>query len=396
MFRGNVLAIADFRRLWLCGFAVSIARWLEMLVIGIVVWRETHSAFLVAAMTLLRLTPMGLFGAVLGVVGDRFERRSGLLLVLLVQGAALLALTLVAAFGQPAVWQIALACLVGGIGWAADNPVRRMMLGDILGPARMGTGMSLEVVANNFSRIIGPAVGGMLLAAFGMAAAFATSFALYLVAIAMTLRVAHRGSPSKPRGGPVLTEVAESFRIAARIPALRGVMVVTVVFNMFGWPFTAMVPVIASEHLHLGPVGTGWLASMDGFGALVGASLIGLLARPEQYRLLFIGGAVGYLVMLTCFALAPTAVLAGLALLMLGFGNAGFASMQATLVYMVTPPELRSRALGVLSVAVGTGLLGFLHMGVMASLVGAQWATVLIGVEGLLALALTRRWWRAQ
>jgi MFS family permease len=394
LLRGSVLSVPDFRRLWLCGLAVSVARWLEILVIGVVVWQQTASAFLVSAMMLLRLLPMGLFGAPLGVLADRIERRVALLVVLAIQGGAMAALALICWLGEPAVWQIGLASFASGAGWATDNPVRRMMLGDILGASRMATGMSLDVVGNNASRICGPAMGGALLAAAGPAAAFAASFLLYGLAFLAALRLEHRGrSPARP-GGSVLAEMAEGFRLAARVPALRGIMLVTIVFNMFAWPFAAMVPVIGADHLRLGPDGVGILASMEGWGALAGALLIAARARMEWYARLFLGGAILYLACLTGFAAAPDPLLAGLALALVGIGGSAFASMQATMVYLATPPELRSRALGVLSVAVSTGLLGFLNIGIMAQLFGARAATALTGVEGLLALALTWRIWR--
>jgi MFS family permease len=216
-----------------------------------------------------------------------------------------------------------------------------------------------------------------------------------MLAFGIALRVSHRGRPAAARTGPVLREMAESFRLALRLPALRGVLAVTVVFNIFAWPFTSMVPVIGSEGLRLGPEGVGILASMDGLGALFGAALVGLLSRPDRYPLIYLGGTGLYLGMICIFSLASTPVLAGAALLLLGFGNAAFGTMQATLVYLVTPPELRGRALGVLSAAIGTGLIGFLHIGVLAALFGAQAAAFVTGAEGLLALALTWRSWRA-
>jgi uncharacterized protein YjeT (DUF2065 family) len=69
--------------------------------------------------------------------------------------------------------------------------------------------------------------------------------------------------------------------------------------------------------------------------------------------------------------------------------------MQATLVYLAAPPEMRSRIFGVLSVCIGVGMIGFIHLGLLAGLIGASWATVTIGVEGIAAMLLTRRWWRA-
>jgi MFS family permease len=134
---------------------------------------------------------------------------------------------------------------------------------------------------------------------------------------------------------------------------------------------------------------------MDGLGALFGAALVGWLSRPDRYPLIYVGGTVLYLGMICVVAAAPTPVLAGAALVLLGFGNAAFGTMQATLVYLAAPAELRGRALGVLSAAIGTGLVGFLHIGVLAAIFGAGTAALVTGLEGLLVLALTWRSWRA-
>jgi hypothetical protein len=172
-------------------------------------------------------------------------------------------------------------------------------------------------------------------------------------------------------------------------------MVITVIYNTFGWPFTTMIPVIGQDDLGLGPIGIGLLASMDGVGAFCGAIGIALFAKPRHFARLFVCGTAIYLTMLPIFALTSYAVLAGSVLLLTGLANAGFSIMQATLVYLSAPAEMRSRIYGVLSVFIGVGMIGFLHLGWLAGLIGAPWAIVTTGIEGLLALLLTRRWWRA-
>jgi predicted MFS family arabinose efflux permease len=176
---------------------------------------------------------------------------------------------------------------------------------------------------------------------------------------------------------------------------LVGTLLVTIVFNLFGWPFTSMVPVIAHDNLRLGAEGIGILASMDGVGAFLGAIAVAMAARPALYARLYIGGAVSYQILLTLFALAPDPLLAGAALALTGFGQAGFSVMQATLVYLAAPAEMRGRLFGVLAVCIGVGPIGFLHIGLLADAIGARAATVVTGLEGLLVLGLTRRFWRA-
>jgi hypothetical protein len=88
-------------------------------------------------------------------------------------------------------------------------------------------------------------------------------------------------------------------------------------------------------------------------------------------------------------------VTAGAALVLTGIGGAGFSTMQATLVYLAAPPEMRGRVLGILSVCIGLGLVGFIQLGLLAEAIGAPRATAATGLAGLAALALTHRWWRA-
>jgi MFS family permease len=153
--------------------------------------------------------------------------------------------------------------------------------------------------------------------------------------------------------------------------------------------------VIGQDRLLLGPEGIGVLASMDGIGAFAGAVLMAMFVRPSVYRYAYVGGVTLYMVMLTVFALVPLPAIAGSALLFTGLGGAGFSIMQATLVYLSAPPEMRSRVLGVLSVCIGVGPIGFLALGGLADAIGAPWATAASGLTGLCVLALTRPLWRA-
>ena len=100
------------------------------------------------------------------------------------------------------------------------------------------------------------------------------------------------------------------------------------------------------------------------------------------------------MMMLTVFALIPVPALAGSALLLTGLGGAGFSTMQATLVFLASPPDMRSRLLGVLSMCIGVGPVGFVALGLLADAIGVHWATAVTGMTGLLALALTRSLWR--
>ena len=390
----GLLAIADFRRLWLIGLVVFAARWLEMIVVGVFVYQQTGSAFTVALMTLLRSLPMALFGALIGAFADRIERRTALIAVLLSMFLTALTLALLAHAGRLAVWHLALASFLNGIAWAADNPVRRVMIGDSVGSDSMGSAMSLDVGANNASRMLGPTIGGLLLAGVGIGGAFSVSVLCYLAALVAALRLSRRSTIATTGGSSVLARLIEGLMLVRHDRRLIGILTITMIYNVFGWPFTSMIPVIGQDNLGLGPSGIGILASMDGIGAFCGAVAIALFARPRHYSRLYIGGVFTYLLLAIAFALAPRAGPAGGALLFTGLANAGFSIMQATLVYLSAPIEMRSRIYGVLSVCIGVGPIGFLYLGLLAELFGASSATILTALQGLLAMALTWRWWR--
>jgi predicted MFS family arabinose efflux permease len=377
------------------GLVVFSVRWLEMLAVAVFAYQRTGSPFIVALLTMLRMLPMALFGALIGAAAERIERRTALVFVMMLMLLCSIALALLAWSGALEIWHIALASFISGLTWTTDNPVRRTMIGEVVGSERMSAAMSIDVGANNASRMLGPTVGGILLATLGIGGAFAVSVAGYLVAAIVAIRVRHRNAASPSTAAGVLERMIEGLVLVRRNPRLSGTMVITVIYNTFGWPFTSMIPVIGQDNLGLGAAGIGLLASMDGVGAFCGAIVIALCAKPPHFARLFIGGVAIYLFMLPVFALASNSSVAGFVLLLTGVANSGFSIMQATLVYLAAPPEMRGRVFGVLSVCIGIGMIGFLHLGWLAGMIGATAAIVTIGVEGLVVMLLSQPWWRA-
>jgi len=390
----HLFANADFLRLWGIGFITFMVRWLEVLAVSLFVYQATQSALLVATVGMLRMVPMALFGAVMGALAERVEARTALVAIVATSVVTSGVLAVLAWTGHLDVWHLALASFVNGIGWTADAPVRRLMIGKVVGSARMSHAMSADVGSGNAGRMLGPLAGGLIFAAVGIEGAFIGSIALYLVALyaAVTLRYRSGVQPAAVEG--VLARIAEGVTVVRRNARLKGALIVTIIFNIFGWPITSLVPVVGQVHLGLAPGGIGLLASMDGVGAFAGAVAMAAWARPSNYTRCYIGGAAIYMAMVIVFALSPHPWLAGAALIGCGFAQAGFSIMQTTLIYLWSPEHLRSRVLGLLSVCIGVGPLGFIHVGLLADALGADWACAVSGLEGLLALLLTRRWWR--
>ena len=383
----------DFWRLWYVGLIISTVRWVETVAVGVVVYQRTDLAFLVSMVTMLRLVPMGLFGVFAGALAERFDRGKTLFLVVLLMSSTSVVLVILDRTGQLEIWHLALASFINGCGWCTDNPVRRVMIGEVVGREQMGTAMSLDVGANTASRMVGPVVGGFLLAWSGIGGAFVLSTLMYCTALWAVVAIRSR-IPRATDSGAVLTRIAEGLALVRTDKRLIGVLVVTVIYNIFGWPFTGMIPVIGRDRLNLGPEGVGLLATTDGIGAFVGALLVALWLPSRWYGRTYLGGVACYLIAVVLFALVQSPALAGAALLATGLAGAGFATMQATLVYLAAPPDMRSRILGVLTVCIGTGPVGFLWLGWLADRIGAHNATAVTGVLGLLAMAATWRLWK--
>lgn len=383
----------DYWRLWYAGMVVTTVRWLDTVVMGVVVYDRTGSAFDVAMITMLRLLPMGLFGAFVGTAAERFDRRLTLAAMTGVLAATSAALAAVARADALEVWHLATASLINGFGWATDNPLRRTMMGEVVGRGRMATAMAFDVGAANASRVVGPTAGGLLLAGIGIEGAFALGVLMYATAAAATLTIRARIAPSLGAGA-VLARTRDGVAIVLTDRRLAAIMWVTIVYNVFAWPFTSMIPVIGRDRLLLGPEGVGLLTSVDGVGAFAGALLLAMFLTPGWHARAYVGGVAAYLVALMGFALASTPLVAGAALLLTGLAGAAFATLQVTIVYLAAPADMRSRIMGVLSVCIGTGPIGFVWLGWLADRIGAPEATVITGAMGLLVLAVTWPLWR--
>ena len=384
-----------FRRLWATGLIVFLVRWLEILVFGVFAYQQTGSAFTVASLTMLRLLPLALFGVPLGALAARIRRRIGLVVMLASLTTMAAILFAMASAGRLAVWHLGVASFINGFIWAADNPMRRGLIGDIAGLRRMGSAMALDVGASNASRLAGPGIGGLLLAHSGMAAVFGLVTLLYLVALLAVLRLEERPLPRDSAKPSLLDTLAAGFDAARDSPRLAGTLWITVLFNLFGWPVLSMVPVIGQDRLGLEADGIGLLASMDGFGTLLGAFALAALSRPAIYGRLYVGGVVLFLVTLPLFALSTQPLAAAAALLVVGIGQSAFSVMQATIVFVAAPADRRMQAMGVLTMCIGVGPLGFLLLGWLAERLGAPAAAVISALAGLATLAVTWPWWRA-
>jgi MFS family permease len=390
---GRLLSDPGFVRLWLCGGVTGALRWLELLAVSVYVLETTGSPFLVALLTFLRMAPMLLCGIPAGALADRYDRRH-----LLVGGLAVLALIaailgLLALDGRLALWQLALGTLLSGVYWSAELPVRRTMLGEIAGPARLSRAMALESATGNATRMVGPALGGVLMETLGLPGVFLASALLHALCALIVLGVAHDGGEPRAAPAPFLAMLREGWLFTRARRVVVAALAITVIVNLWGFAYITMVPVIGERVLQLSPTLIGLLLSAEGLGALLGALLVARFERPHRHLQIYTGSSLLFLLGVLGFAWSSWFPLSLAMILVCGIGIAGFAVMQSTIFFLAAPAAMRSRVMGILTVSIGTGPLGMLHVGLLADWLGAPAAVALIACEGLLALALAVLLW---
>lgn len=384
-------------RIWLVGWFTGIVRWLELLAYGIYAYDLTGSPVLVASIALARFIPMAALSLFIGAAADQLSARgllaAGLAASLLVSAA----MVAVAASGHLAYWMLVLATLASGVFWASDMPLRRKMIGEIAGPDRLARAMAIDYATSNGTRMLGPLLGGVVYQSVGMTGVFTMSTVLYAAALGLSLAIGRTGGRRGGRfqPGAVASGSWRALRKALRNNDVRNILAVTVVFNVWGFPFVAMIPVIGAQSLGLSPSMIGYVSAVEGATALIGLALVAWLVRPAWFRRLYAIGAACHLVSVAAIGLAPGLGGFAVGIAAAGFAAAGFSSMQATLIYRAAPPGMRGRYLGLLSICIGAGLVGLANVGLMAELIGARAALVVMAAEGAVALALVATNWRA-
>jgi MFS family permease len=378
----------SYLRLWLANFLLYTARWMQMTLLAWLVLELSDSPWFVALVGFFSSAPMFVLGMLGGVLADDGNRQRLLGVTQLVNVLASLLLTLLLGAGVVQLWHAYMTILVSGACWALETPSRRAVIFDLLGLEGVTNAMALDSVGMNASRMCGPAVAGMLITLLGVSGGYVVVTLFYAAQLALLwslrLPAATRRTRRQQSIGRNLLEGLHYVRTSRTLLATIGI---TVIMNMLLFPYVQMVPIIARDVLHVDAFLMGLLQAAEGCGALVGAVLIAAAVSIRYHGRIFLGGSLLALLGLFGFSMSHLYLLSLPVLLFLGLGTAGFGAMQSTLVVLVAKEEMRGRALGVMSLAIGTGPLGSLLMGALASAVHPVFAIRLNALLGIMALA---------
>jgi MFS family permease len=380
------LATPNYLRLWFAGGIANAMRWLELLVAGIFTYEATKSTVLVALVIVARSLPMLVIGTVAGVVGEALNRKRLLVTQLFVLAVSSAVLCVLAFSGQILVWHVALGGLVAGLVWAMELAVRRRMLGEVVVPDQIGPAVAFDSLTNSIARVLGPLAGGAVFETLGLGGAYLLSAVLYLIAGLVVSGLHFRQESRKLRFGRIPIEIVEGFAVVRANRAILGVVLASIIMNMFAFSYSALIAPIGLQVYGVSPILVGALAAAEPLGAIAaGIALSAGWLRLHGSRAL-LRGSLLFLVGLMAMALSPWFSLAFVLLLIGGLGTAVFSNMQTTVILTEVPFTTRSRVMGIVTMCIGTGPLGVLTIGVLSEQLGPATAILImagLGVGGL-------------
>ena len=388
-----LLGDRNFLIIWMSKSIHEMSRRMELLVLGYLILELTGSAFHVGLVSVFLNAPRPVLSLFAGHIADRFNRRLILIIVHLAYLLSAVAILVALTTGTIGHWFIFGIILFQGTAKVMDDPSRRTAILDLSGEARLANAMSLETINNNAGKIIGPLLGGILIAVTGFIGAYAVISILDIAALLLMIKLR---LPTRNRNErltlPVWESLVQGIQYSLKNRMVLGVFMVSLVMNGLVFPIQYFIPVIASEVLSVSTVLGGILGSADGIGNLIGASMIAMKRNINRHGILFVGGALVIAIAVTLVAWSPWFLISFALLLVGGWGQAGFSTMQATIVLLASHQELRGRTQGAQGLVNGTGhLIGGYEIGTIASAFGITLAIGLnagIGIVLLILLAL--------
>jgi MFS family permease len=386
-------------RLYFGGQVVSVTgTWMQNIAMAWLILELTHSPVAVGALALCQFLPFTVFGLFAGVLVDRFDARR---LVIGTQGASMVlaaALAVPTLLGDVTPWLVYLLAGLRGTVLVLDAPSRQALTYRMVGPRELPNAVALNSSLFNGARVVGPALGGAVVALAGAGFCFAFNAVSFLAVLAGLLAMhaeellpAERAE-SRPR---LLAGTREALAYVRRTPRAGTVLLLVAVISTFAFNFNVLLPVLTKFTLHAGPSTFGIVTGCFGAGALIGALVAATLGRASMRLLLVAMTAYGLAELL----LAPlrSAPATGAMLFLIGLSFTMWTSNANSTLQLEAPGHLRGRVIGLYYYAFnGAGPLGGVVAGWLAATGGTELAfavggAVTLGAIGVVALRMVEQ-----
>lgn len=389
----------NFRLFWFGQLISQVGTWMQTIGQAWLVLEITHSAWLLGIVGALQFLPVMLFSLFGGVLADRLPKRTVLLFTqtsAMIQAFVLWALV---ATGTVQLWHVLVLAAMLGLTNSIDMPTRQAFVVEMVGREDLPNAVALNSSLFNMARIIGPGLGGLIIAGLGVAPLFllnAVSFIPVIIGIALIdLKQLHalvkRSDPVKGTAGKgTLQSLREGLVYVARTPSVLLVIAVLGIVSLFGINFNVVLPLFATDVLRVGPEGFGFISSAFGLGSLISALWLAWSNHKPSIHFLLLNG-FAFCILEGAFAISHLYVLSLILIASVGFAQIAFSATANTTLQTVAPDYLRGRVMSVyMLVFAGSIPIGNLFTGGLAVLLGAPIA-LLMGA-GLSMVAVLAGW----
>jgi len=336
----------------------------------------------------LQFLPMLLFGTYGGLIADRVDKRRLLYATQGVAGLLALVLGILTVSHSVELWQVYLVATGLGFVNMFDNPARQTFVIEMVGKDDLPNAVSLNSVVMNGARVIGPAIGGVLIATVGLSTCFFVNAASY-VAVIIGLSLMHRGelrrtATVKRAGG----QLRAGFRYVWKTPGIRDPLILVAVVGTLAYNFQVVLALLAKYTFHGGAGIYSALTSLMGAGAVLGGLAVAARSRPDIHRLTVVGMVFGSLIV--CLALAPSLALALVVVVPMGAASIAFIATANATLQLRAEPSMRGRVMALYAIAfLGTTPIGAPLVGWISQETSPRVALLVGGVSTVAAAGIT-------
>jgi predicted MFS family arabinose efflux permease len=377
----------DFRAFLAAQVVSQVGTWMHSVALAWLVLSLTNSPLLLGLINTLQWGPMLLLAVVSGAIADRVPKRRLLMATQGTLACTTLTLAALVATGAVAYWHLGILALCAGLANTLDNPARQSFVIEMVGRDDVVNAVALNSAAFNSARIVGPAVGGLIIARFGVAPAFFVNAASYLVVLATLATLGAEGRSRRQRPTTMRQEITEGLSYALRTPRIRAVLAVLLVTSFCVFNFSMWVPLLARNVLGQGAQGLGFLMAAVGLGAVSGALTLGVVVPRHPPLALLHAGSAAACAGLLVLATVQSVWLAAAALFVVGFSGVVAVAGCNTSLQLSSSDELRGRVMSLYTLIFGGSfpIASFL-IGAVAERWSVSAAFFVWGVSGLIGI----------
>lgn len=351
--------------------------WVQSVAQQWLVLKLTGSAFKLGLVTTIQFTPFLILGLVGGAITDRASKRNLLLLTQVISGLLALLLGVLVQTNRVQYWHVLVIAGMLGTVNAFYTPARQAFVPELVDKDSLLNAVALNSAIFNGARVIGPALGGILIAVIGLSLNFFLNAASYLAVIASLLLIKGRPAVAARYSENILSNVAEGLRYILEAPVIYTILALIGVASLFGLNFTTLMPLFAQYVLHAGSEGFGFLMAAMGLGSLCGAISLAFFARRDLARRLIYSGVIVFTTAEILFGLSRLYPLSVALLVVVGLFSTLFTTTANTNVLSGTPARLQGRVMSVYSLMfLGMTPFGSLLSGAIAQRWGAPTALI--------------------